>query len=160
MIRNLGNRNLNKKSFIVNEDITITLKFRLSAIAIIVLAFTSIILITGSPFQLANNLIENNGALSIKIMGQVYGEEDEDDGDDDGGRSNDSGEGFDDSSDESEDYETDDEEQDLPEHYTETSQGIDEDIADLEDDLYDADSNEERERIGVILDEAREQSDK
>ena len=128
------------------------MKFRLSAIAIIVLAFTSIILTTGSPFQLANNLIENNGALSIKIMGQVYAEDDDDDEGDD--RSNDE------ESDESEDYETDDEEQDLPEHYTETSQGIDEDIADLEDDLYDADSNEERERISGILDEAREQSDK
>ena len=35
--------------------------------------FTSIILITGSPFQTANNLVENNGHLYIKNIGQeVY----------------------------------------------------------------------------------------
>ena len=42
-------------------------------IGIILLAFTSIILTTGSPFQIANNLVENNGLLYIKYFGlQVY----------------------------------------------------------------------------------------
>jgi hypothetical protein len=44
-----------------------------SVIGIILLAFTSIILTTGSPFQIANNLVENNGLLYIKYFGlQVY----------------------------------------------------------------------------------------
>ena len=80
-----------------------------SSIYLIVLALISIILITGSPFQITSDLLKSNGNLSIKNIGQVYGEEDGDDGDDDGGRSNNSGEEFEDSSDESEDYETDNE---------------------------------------------------
>ena len=49
-------------------------------IGIIVLTFTSIILTTGSPFQIANNLVENNGLLPIKYFGQpVYATDDDDD---------------------------------------------------------------------------------
>ena len=49
------------------------------AIDMIVLAFTSLILFTGSPFQIANNLVENNGHLSIKYFGlQVYAADDDD----------------------------------------------------------------------------------
>ena len=40
-----------------------------SVIGIIVLAFSSIILTTGPPFQIANNLVENNGLLYIKYFG-------------------------------------------------------------------------------------------
>ena len=51
-----------------------------SGIGIILLTFTSIILTTGSPFQIANNLVENNGHLSIKYFGlQVYAADDDDD---------------------------------------------------------------------------------
>ena len=51
-----------------------------SVIRIIVLAFTSIILTTGSPFQIANNLVENNGLLYIKYFGlQAYAADDDDD---------------------------------------------------------------------------------
>ena len=51
--------------------------------AIIVLAFASLILITSSLIQLANNLVENNnGFLYIKIVGQkAYADDDEDDKD-------------------------------------------------------------------------------
>jgi len=53
-----------------------------SVIGIIVLAFTSIILTTGSPFQIATNLVENNGLLFIKYFGlQVYAADDDDDED-------------------------------------------------------------------------------
>jgi len=53
-----------------------------SAIGMIVLAFTSLILFTGSPFQIANNLVENNGHLYIKNNGQeAYGADDEGGGD-------------------------------------------------------------------------------
>ena len=53
-----------------------------SGIGIILLTFTSIILTTGSPFQIANNLVENNGHLSIKYFGlQVYAADDDDDED-------------------------------------------------------------------------------
>ena len=49
-----------------------------SVIGIIVLAFSSIILTTGPPFQIANNLIENNGLLYIKYFGlQVYAADDD-----------------------------------------------------------------------------------
>ncbi|MGI9009804.1 MAG: hypothetical protein ACR2F1_01270 [Nitrososphaeraceae archaeon] len=49
-----------------------------SVIGIIVLAFSSIILTTGPPFQIANNLVENNGLLYIKYFGlQVYAAEDD-----------------------------------------------------------------------------------
>ena len=50
-----------------------------SVIGIIILAFTSIILTTGSPIQIANNLFENNGLLFIKYFGlQVYAADDDD----------------------------------------------------------------------------------
>ena len=55
-----------------------------SAIGMIALAFTSLILITGYPFQTANNLVENNGHLYIKNIGQkVYAADDYDGGGDD-----------------------------------------------------------------------------
>ena len=57
-----------------------------AAIGLIVLAFTSLILITGSPFQIATNLVENNGHLYIKNIGQeVYASDDNGGGGDDGG---------------------------------------------------------------------------
>ena len=47
-----------------------------AVIGIIILTFTSIILTTGSPFQIANNLFENNGFLFFKYFGlQVYAAE-------------------------------------------------------------------------------------
>ena len=53
-----------------------------SVIGMIVLVFTSLILTAGSPFQIANNLVENNGHLSIKNFGlQVYAADDDDDED-------------------------------------------------------------------------------
>jgi hypothetical protein len=56
-----------------------------SAIGIIVLAFTSLIFITGSPFQTANNLVENNGLIPIKYFGeQAYAEDNGNDGVDEG----------------------------------------------------------------------------
>ena len=51
-----------------------------SVMGIIVLAFTSIILTTGSPFQIVNNLFENNGLLYIKYL-QAYAADDDDDKD-------------------------------------------------------------------------------
>ena len=55
-----------------------------AVIGIIILTFTSIILTTGSPFQIANNLFENNGFLFFKYFGlQVYAADDDDDDDDD-----------------------------------------------------------------------------
>ena len=55
-----------------------------SVIGIIVLVFTSIILTSGSPIQIANNLFENNGFLFIKYYGlQAYAADDDDDDDDD-----------------------------------------------------------------------------
>ena len=54
-----------------------------SVIGIIVLAFTSIILTTGSPFQIGTNLVENNGLLYIKYFGlQAYAADDDDDDED------------------------------------------------------------------------------
>ena len=45
-----------------------------SLIELIVLAFTSITLTTSSLFQLASNVVANNGLLYIKNLGlQVYG---------------------------------------------------------------------------------------
>jgi hypothetical protein len=53
-----------------------------SLIELIVLKFTSIILTTGSLFQLASNVVTNNGLLYIKNLGlQVYGVTDDDDKD-------------------------------------------------------------------------------
>jgi hypothetical protein len=68
------------------------IKIKKSAIGMIVLAFTSLVLITGSPIQIANNLVENNGHLYFKNIGQeAYGAEDDGrgDSDDGGGDSND-----------------------------------------------------------------------
>ncbi len=49
-----------------------------SVIGIIILTFTSMIVTTGSPFQIANNLFENNGLLNIKYFGlQVYAADDD-----------------------------------------------------------------------------------
>ena len=49
-------------------------------IGIIILTFTSIILTTGSSFQIADNLYENNGLLFIKYFGlQVYAADDDND---------------------------------------------------------------------------------
>jgi hypothetical protein len=51
-----------------------------SVIVIIVMIFTSLILTIGSPFQIANNLFENNGLLYIKYFGlQVYATDDDKD---------------------------------------------------------------------------------
>ena len=41
-----------------------------SFIGIIVLTFASLILTTGYPFQITNNLFENNELLYIKYFGQ------------------------------------------------------------------------------------------
>ena len=72
------------------------MKQKKSAIGLIVLAFICLILITGSPFQIANNLVENNGHLNYKNIGQeAYAADDDDD---DGG---DDGDGGDDSNNES-----------------------------------------------------------
>ena len=50
-----------------------------AVIGIIILTFTSIILTTGSPFQIGPNLVENNGLLYIKYFGlQVYAADDDD----------------------------------------------------------------------------------
>jgi len=49
-----------------------------SLIELIVLAFTSITLTTSSLFQLASNVVANNGLLYIKNLGlQVYGVNDD-----------------------------------------------------------------------------------
>ena len=49
-----------------------------SVIVITVMIFTSLILTIGSPFQIANNLVENNGLLYIKYFGlQVYAADDD-----------------------------------------------------------------------------------
>jgi hypothetical protein len=67
------------------------------AIGMIALAFTSLILITGSPFQTANNLVENKGHLYIKNIGQkVYAVDDDEGASDDGGSGGDDGGGSDD----------------------------------------------------------------
>ena len=51
-----------------------------SVIVIILLAFTSSILTTASPLQIAYNLVENNGYFYIKNVGQkVYADDDDDD---------------------------------------------------------------------------------
>jgi len=54
------------------------MKIKKSAIGLIVLAFTSIILTTGSPFQITTNVIEDNGPLYIQNIHQVYAEDDDD----------------------------------------------------------------------------------
>jgi hypothetical protein len=53
----------------VNNYITIALMMKIikSAIGMIALAFTSLILITCSPFQIANNLVENTMANRINV---------------------------------------------------------------------------------------------
>ena len=64
----------------MNSHIIITcMIIKNAVIGIIILTFTSIILTTGSPFQIANNLFENNGLLFIKYFGlQVYAADDDD----------------------------------------------------------------------------------
>jgi hypothetical protein len=54
----------------VNNYITIALMMKIikPAIGMIALAFTSLILITGSPFQITNDLINNNGNLFSYIQ--------------------------------------------------------------------------------------------
>ena len=50
-----------------------------SVIGIIILTFTSMIVTTGSPFQIANNLVESNEFLYNKYFGlQVYAADDDD----------------------------------------------------------------------------------
>ena len=63
--------------FIVDIFITFTfMKFKKSTISLIMLALISIILFTGSPFQITNDLVSNNGSLSVKNIGQiVYAQE-------------------------------------------------------------------------------------
>jgi hypothetical protein len=70
----------------VNNYTKITfMKIKMSAIDIFLLAFTSLILITGSPFQIANNLVENNELLPIKYFGKgAYAEDNGNDGVDEG----------------------------------------------------------------------------
>ena len=54
-----------------------------SLIGEIILKFTSIILTTGWIFQLASNVVVNNGLLYIKNLGlQVYGVNEDDDDED------------------------------------------------------------------------------
>ncbi|HET7643456.1 MAG TPA: hypothetical protein VFK40_08105 [Nitrososphaeraceae archaeon] len=48
----------------------------------------------------------------------------------------------------------------LPEHYTATGQGVKEDIADLEDDLADATTDKEKNRLTNLLDEAKDTEQK
>ena len=56
----------------------IVLIIKKSVIGIIVLTFTSNILTAGSPFEITNNLVENNGLLYIKYFGlQVYAADDD-----------------------------------------------------------------------------------
>jgi hypothetical protein len=60
-----------------------------STISLIVLALISIIIITGSLFQIANDLVQSNGHLYVKNIGQeVYAQDDGggDGGDDGGGK--------------------------------------------------------------------------
>ena len=63
-----------KNLFIVDNFITFTfMKLKKSAISLIVLALLSTILITGSSFQITNDLVKSNGHLSINNIGQeVY----------------------------------------------------------------------------------------
>jgi hypothetical protein len=86
---------------------------------LIVAALISIILVTGSPFQITNDLVTNNANLPITIIGQdVYGQGDDggggDDGGDDSSDSDDSGDSdeSDDSSDDSEETSNNEEESD------------------------------------------------
>ena len=58
------------------------MKIPKSVRAIFVLAFTSIILTTGSPFQITHNVLENNEPLYIKNFGEVYAEDDDEESDD------------------------------------------------------------------------------
>ncbi len=55
-----------------------------SKIVIIVLGFTSLILITGALFQSSSKLVENNGHFYIKNISQkAYADDNDDDDDDD-----------------------------------------------------------------------------
>jgi hypothetical protein len=189
------------------------MKIKKSPIYLIVAALISIILVTGSPFQITNDLVNNNGNLSIKNIGQVYGEE-ESGGDDDSGGSDDSDSGDSDdggeeesddvgeeessddeeSDDSSEDYESSgvDEVYENTESESEENNNEDQDntdyldeenvdksyeyegeneatetqeekefeeqefIAEMEDDLADADTPEEKQKIQQDIDNAKE----
>ena len=68
-------------------------KFKKLIIAI-VLAFTSIFLTTGSPFQIASDLTETNGYLNHKNIGEAFAEDGEafaEDGEGSGGGGDDGG---------------------------------------------------------------------
>jgi hypothetical protein len=70
--------------FIVKNPILMTnIVIKKSLIGLIILKFTSIILTTGWIFQLASNVVVNNGLLYIKNLGlQVYGVNEDDDDED------------------------------------------------------------------------------
>ena len=153
----------------VNNYITIALMMKIikSAIGMIVLAFTSLILLTGSPFQITSDLVKSNGNLPLKNIGQVYGEEDEDGGSDESDdSSNKKLEKGEESSEESENEYLSEENVDKSSNYegedesteTEEEEKFEEKelVADLEDDLADADIPEEKERIEGLLDKAKE----
>ena len=155
-----------KYLFIVDNFITFTfMKSKKVTICLIVLMLISIILITGSPFQITSDLVKSNGNLFIKNIGQVYGEEDEDGGDD-GGGSDEESENGEESSEESENEYLSEENVDKSYNYegedesteTEEEKKFEEKefVADLEDDLADADTPEEKERIQGLLDKAKE----
>ena len=141
------------------------MKLKKATICLIVLTLISIILITGSPFQITIDLVKSNGNLFIKNIGQVYGEEDEDGGDD-GGGSDEESENGEESSEESENEYLSEENVDKSYNYegedesteTEEEKKFEEKefVADLEDDLADADTPEEKERIQGLLDKAKE----
>ncbi len=59
------------------------MKLKKPAIGMILLAFTSLILIAGSPFQSASNLVENNGYFYIENIGQKVYAADDDGGEND-----------------------------------------------------------------------------
>ena len=155
-----------KYLFIVDNFITFTfMKSKKVTICLIVLMLISIILITGSPFQITSDLVKSNGNLFIKNIGQVYGEEDEDGGDD-GGGSDEESENGEESSEESENEYLSEENVDKSYNYegedesteTEEEKKFEEKefVADLEDDLADADTPEEKEMIQGLLDKAKE----
>jgi len=67
------------------------MKLKKPAIGLIVLALISLILITGSPFQISSYLDENNGHLNYKNLGQEAYAADDDGGGGDGGGGDDGG---------------------------------------------------------------------
>jgi hypothetical protein len=93
------------------------IKIKKSAIGMIVLAFTSFILITGSPFQIATNLVQNNGHLGQKAYGADDDGGGDDGGGDDGGGDTDNSGDSDESSYASEESEETDEEENIDRSY-------------------------------------------